>query len=134
MRLLIIVFCAVALWFFPFTVSVSYNGSWRILWLPRVWCGYAAARPLPADREAQRGRSVLRRLPPGFSRQLLHQLLVHLDLLRFRFYLLPDRSRLRCIAGITVGNIIISIARAALIYSRRRKRRGQWPLNMRSRS
>ena len=134
MWVLITGFAAAALWFFPLTAIVSYDGSWRLLWLPRVWCGYAAARPLPAGREARRGRSLLFRFPPGFSAQLARQLVRRLSLLRFRFYLAPDRGRLYCIAGITVGNIIISIARAALVYSRRRKRRGQWPLNTRSRS
>ncbi|MBO7668585.1 MAG: hypothetical protein J6T26_09000 [Firmicutes bacterium] len=134
MWIAIIVFAGLGLWFLPLAAVVSYDGGWRLLWLPRVWCGYAAARPLPARKEARRGRSLLRRLPPGFSAQLLRQLLIRLGLLRFRFCLAPEGSRLYCIAGITVGNIIISIARAALIYSRRRKRRGQWPLNMRSRN
>ena len=130
----IMIFAGLALWFFPVAAIVSYKGGWRLLWLPKVWCGYAAARRLPAVKEARRGRSLLRRLPPGFSLRLLSQLSRRLSLFRYRFFLQPGRSRLFCIAGITVGNIIISIARAALIYSRRRKRRGQWPLNMRSRS
>lgn len=134
MWVLVIVFAAAALWFSPVVVIISYNGCWRLLWLPRVWLGYAAAIPLPAGREGRRGRSLLRRLPPGFSLPLLRQLAARLYLFRFRSTLLSDRGRFFCIAGITVGNAIISIARAVLIYSGRRKRRGKWQLNMRSRS
>ena len=134
MWVLIMVFAFAALWFFPLAVVVSYDGSWRLRWLPRVWCGYAAAVPLPVGKKARRRRSPLRRLPPGFYLSLMGQLAARLGLFRFRFIVLPDRSRFRCIAGVTVGHIIISIARAALVYSRRRKRRGQWLLNMRSRS
>ena len=105
MWVLIMVFVFAALWFFPLAVIVSYNGSWRLRWLPRVWCGYAAAVPLPFGKKARRWRYPLRRLPLGFYLSLLGQLAARLSLFRFCFIVLPDRSRFRCIAGVTVGKI-----------------------------
>lgn len=129
-----LIFIGAGLWFFPLTAVIFFDGGWRLFWLPRVWCGYAAARRLSLGRKERQGRTLLGRVPAVFSLILGRQLISRLELGRVSFCFTPAGSRFYCIAGITLGHIIISMARAALIYTKRRKlwkRRLPWPLNMR---
>ena len=131
MWLIPIIFAALTLWFFPLTAALSYDGRWRVFWLPRVWCGFAS--PLPLSLSGKKCRRQLRRLPLRFWCGLVRRLLVRLR--PFRFRLCPDQGGLRfhCIAGVTAGHIIISIAGAALHHAGRRKRKRWklWPQNVR---
>ena len=117
-----VIFTAAGLWFFPLVAAVYYDGKWHACWLPRVCCGFASPRRLSPLKKERQGASLLSRLPRRFSLVLGRELLSRLRVIRFRFYLAPGRRRLLCIAGITLGHIIISIARAAALYRRRLKR------------
>ncbi len=122
MWFLVMVFLAASLWFFPLTAELYWNGRWRLRWLPRVWCGYAAGRKL--DRSGKDRRIPARRHPPlAFSLILGRQLLSRLRVRDLRFHFRPGAGEFYCIAGVTAGHIIISILRAAWLYGRRRKRR-----------
>ena len=130
MWLIPIIFAALTLWFFPLTAAFSYDGRWRVSWLPRVWCGFASPRPLSLSGKKRRSRP-LRLLPLGFQWGLGRRLLARLR--PFRFFLCPVQGGLRfhCIAGVTAGHIIISMVGAALHQARLRKRNRRilWPLN-----
>ena len=129
MWLIPIIFAALTLWFSPLTAAFSYDGRWRVFWLPRVWCGFALPRHLSLSGKKSR-RSPCR-LPLRFWCSLGRRLLVRLRPFRFRLCPAPCGFYFHCIAGVTVGHIIISIAGAALHHTgrRKRKRRKLWPLN-----
>lgn len=127
MWIAVIVFVSLGLWCYPLTLLLLYDGSWRLFWLPRVWCGYAVARELHRQKPARKRR------PPGFYLRLGLLLLRRLQQAAGRFYLTPGSSRAFCIVGVTLGNLILSSAGAA-VCGRRRKRSRKWPLNMISKS
>ena len=126
MWLIPIIFAALTLWFFPLTAALSYDGRWRVFWLPRVWCGFAAPRELRFGNKRRRSAP---KLPPLFYITLGSELLSRLQTGCFAFCLRTGCVRSYCIVGVTVGYIILSTARAALICVGRRKRRGLLLLN-----
>ena len=120
------IFIGLGLWSYPLTAAFTHDGRWRVFWLPRVWCGFAAPRELRFGNKRRRSAP---KLPPLFYITLGRELLSRLQTGCFAFCLRPGCVRSYCIVGVTVGHIILSTARAALICAGRRKRRGLWLLN-----